>query len=51
MRIVKRLKILSAAAIATVAVLLAILFSTIAHYQQEKDGHLLVDNWYAVCSN
>ncbi|ANE55338.1 hypothetical protein AYM39_09225 [Methylomonas sp. DH-1] len=43
MRIVKRLKILSAAAIATVAILLAILFSTIAHYQQEKDGHLLVD--------
>ncbi|OAI21867.1 EAL domain-containing protein [Methylomonas koyamae] len=43
MRIVKRLKILSAAAITTVAVLLAILFSTIAHYQQEKDGHLLVD--------
>lgn len=43
MRIIKRLKILSASTIAAVVVLLPILFWTILNYQHEKKGYLLVD--------
>ncbi|MCQ8181070.1 EAL domain-containing protein [Methylomonas sp. SURF-1] len=43
MRIIKRLKILSASTIVAVVVILPILFWTTLYYQQEKKGYLLVD--------
>jgi len=43
MRIIKRLKILSASTIAAVLVLLPFLFASIVYYQQQKNDYMLVD--------
>jgi len=44
MRIIKRLKLLSASTVAAAVVLLPILFSSIVYYQQQKNDYMLVDN-------